>query len=59
MDLMAFLPSAQSNSMIDGNQIAFATIDFRPRTPTLVLVFASLDRAIDVMFGSFNFASGP
>jgi hypothetical protein len=23
------------------------------------LVFASLDRAIDVMFGSFNFASGP
>jgi hypothetical protein len=49
MDLMAFLPSARSNSMIDGNQIAFATVNFRPHTPTLVLVFANLDRAMDVV----------
>jgi hypothetical protein len=58
MNLTAFSPSPKSNSKIDGNQITFGAVDFQPHPPTLVPVFVSLGREMDLMIGSFNFHVG-
>jgi hypothetical protein len=59
MDVMAFSPSSWNNSTIDANQITFGTIDFRPHhPPTLVPVFATLNREMDLMIGTFTFHVG-
>jgi hypothetical protein len=58
MNLTAFLLLSKRNSKIDGNQIIFGAVDFQPHTPTLAPVFASLDREMDLMIGSFNFLIG-
>jgi hypothetical protein len=55
---MYFLPSSKSNWKIDGNQIAFGSIDFQPHPPTLAQIFASLDREVDLTIGSINFRVG-
>jgi hypothetical protein len=55
MNSTAFSLSANSNSKVDGNQISFGTIDFRPHPPTFMLVFASLDQEMDLTIGSLNF----
>jgi hypothetical protein len=62
MDSTSFSPSSQSNSAIDGNQITFGTVNFRPHPPTLTSLFASLDQEMGLTIGSFNFRhvySGP
>jgi hypothetical protein len=51
----AFLPASRSNSMIDGSQICFGTIGFRPQLPTRIMVFANIDREMDLTFRSLNF----
>jgi hypothetical protein len=58
MKSAAFSPSSKNNSKIDGNQIAFGTVDFQPHPPTLAPVFASLDQEMDLTIGSFNFRIG-
>jgi hypothetical protein len=58
MDLTAFSPSSKSNSKIEANQITSGIIDFQPHPPSLALVFASLDQAMDLMIESFNFRIG-
>jgi hypothetical protein len=58
MDSMVFSPSSRSNSAVDENQICFGSVDFRAHPPTLVPVFANLDREMDPMIGSFNFHIG-
>jgi hypothetical protein len=49
---------ASSNSKVDGNQISFGNVDFQPHSPTLTLVFASLDQEMDLTIGSLNFHVG-
>jgi hypothetical protein len=58
MNSMAFSLPANSNSKVDENQISFGTVDFQPHPPTLTPVFESLDREMDLMFGSLNFRVG-
>jgi hypothetical protein len=58
MNSTASLLLANSNSKVDGNQISLGTIDFQPHSPTLTLVFASLDQEMDLMIGSLNFHVG-
>jgi hypothetical protein len=58
MNSTAFLLSANSNSKVDRNQISFGTVDFQPHPPTLTLVFASLDKDMDLMIGSLSFCIG-
>jgi hypothetical protein len=58
MNSTTFSPSSKSNSKIDGNQIAFETVEFQPHPPTLAPVFASLDQEIDLTIESFNFHVG-
>jgi hypothetical protein len=55
MNSTAFLPSSKSNSKIDGNQIAFGSVDFQPHSPTLARIFGSLDQEMDLTIRSFNF----
>jgi hypothetical protein len=58
MNSMAFLLSSNSNPKVDGNQISFGAIDFKPHPPTLTLIFASLDQDMDLTFGNLNFCVG-
>jgi hypothetical protein len=59
MTLMGFSLSAKINPEVDGNQISFGTVDFKPHPPTLTPVFANLDQEMDLMFGSLNFRISP
>jgi hypothetical protein len=58
MNSMTFSPSSKSNSKIDGNHVNFGTVDFQPHPPTLALVFANLDKEMDLTIRSFNFHVG-
>jgi hypothetical protein len=58
MDSIAFSPSSWSNLTIYGSQSSFGTISFRSHPPTLILVFANLNREIDLTFRSLNFCIG-
>jgi hypothetical protein len=58
MSLAVLSSPPRSNSTIDGGQIFFGTIDFRPHPPTLLPVFANFDREIDLMIGSLSFCIG-
>jgi hypothetical protein len=58
MNSTAFLLPSNSNLKVDGNQISFGIVDFRPHPPTLTPVFASLDQEMDLMIGSLNFCIG-
>jgi hypothetical protein len=58
MNSTAFLLLSKSNSKIDGNQITFEAVDFKPRPPTLALVIANLDQELYLMIGSLNFLVG-
>jgi hypothetical protein len=53
-----FLPSSNSNSKIDRNQITFGAVNFQPHAPTLAPVFASVDPEMDLTIGSLNFRVG-
>jgi hypothetical protein len=44
--------------MIDGSQICFGTVGFRPQLPTRIMVFANIDREMDLTFRSLNFCVG-
>jgi hypothetical protein len=58
MNSTVFLPSSESNSKIDGNQVTFGIVNFQPHPPTLDLVFVNLDQEMDLMIESFNFHVG-
>jgi hypothetical protein len=58
MDSMAFSPSSRSNLTIDGSQISFGNVSFQPHPPTLILVFANLNREMDLTFRSLSFCVG-
>jgi hypothetical protein len=58
MDSTAFLPSSQSNLTIVESHISFGNVSFRPHPPTLILVFANLNREMDLTFKSLSFCVG-
>jgi hypothetical protein len=58
MNSTAFLLLANNNLKVDRNQISLGTIDFQPHSPTITLVFVSLDQEMDLTIGSLNFCVG-
>jgi hypothetical protein len=58
MSLVVLSTPPRSNSTIDGSQIYFGTIGFRPHPPTLISIFAKFDQETDLMIRSLNFCVG-
>jgi hypothetical protein len=58
MNSSAYSLLANNSSKVDGNQISFGTIDFRPHPPNFTPIFDSLDQEMDLTIGSLNFHIG-
>jgi hypothetical protein len=58
MNSTAFSLLANSSPEVDGNQISFGTVDFRPHPPNFTPIFESLDQEMDLTIGSLNFRVG-
>jgi hypothetical protein len=58
INLTAFLLLANSNPEVDEIQIPFETIDFQPHQSSFAQAFESMDRNMDLTFGSLNFRVG-
>jgi hypothetical protein len=58
MNSTAFSLLANNSSEVDGNQISFGTIDFKPHPPNFTPIFESLDQEMDLTIGSLNFHVG-
>jgi hypothetical protein len=58
MNSTAFSLSTNSNPQVDEIQIPFGTIDFKPHQSSFMQVFKSMERDMDLTFGSLNFCVG-
>jgi hypothetical protein len=58
MNLTAFSFLANISPEVDKIQIPFGTVDFQPHQSSFTQVFESMDRDMDLTFGSLNFHDG-
>jgi hypothetical protein len=58
MNLMAFLPLANSSLEVDEIQIPFGTVDFQTHQSNFTQLFESTDQDMDLTIGSLNFHVG-
>jgi hypothetical protein len=58
MNSTAFSLLANSSPEVDEIQIPFGTVDFQPHQSSFTQVFESMDRDMDLTFGSLNFRVG-